>query len=426
MRVLVLSNLYPPDFVGGYELACAQTVEGLRGAGHEVRVLTASPRRPVPHDSKVLRRLKLIDEWCHHGMGVTPAALRLDEVESRFISAHNVHVLIDVVEELNPDVVYAHSLVGLGGLGLILALQYLGLPWVWHLGDRDPYHLCGTRDGAIPGLAEGFSSRVRGQFIAVSQRLIEELASYGIRLEGDVEVIPYWIDGERPRPRRSFYDRGTLRIMSAGQVSRQKGIDVLLEAAAILRDEGHNFLVDIYGHVQDPFVPAQVAGLGLDRHVNLRGRCPHHELLQIYDDYDLFAFPTHEREPFGLVALEAAARGCLPVVTRSCGIAEWLVHGAHCLKAERSPESFARAFRLVLERKVHVEPMAQRAADLAWKDFHLDRILPRIERKLIQAAEQPRARGGSVQEAYRLARLGEQIAKTLVSESAEPPEARSA
>ena len=31
MRVLVISNLYPPDFLGGYELACGQAAEGLRG-----------------------------------------------------------------------------------------------------------------------------------------------------------------------------------------------------------------------------------------------------------------------------------------------------------------------------------------------------------------------------------------------------------
>ena len=36
--------------------------------------------------------------------------------------------------------------------------------------------------------------------------------------------------------------------------------------------------------------------------------------------------------------LEAVARGCVPVMTRRCGVAEWLVHGLHCIKADRTPE----------------------------------------------------------------------------------------
>src|SRR5207237_4333070 len=30
VKILVLSNLYPPDVIGGYELVCAQVVDALR------------------------------------------------------------------------------------------------------------------------------------------------------------------------------------------------------------------------------------------------------------------------------------------------------------------------------------------------------------------------------------------------------------
>jgi glycogen synthase len=42
MRVLVLSNFYPPHFIGGYELGCRDVVEGLKARGHDVRVLTST------------------------------------------------------------------------------------------------------------------------------------------------------------------------------------------------------------------------------------------------------------------------------------------------------------------------------------------------------------------------------------------------
>ena len=47
VKILVLSNLYPPDVIGGYELGCRQAVDALRALGHDVRVLTTAPRVPV-------------------------------------------------------------------------------------------------------------------------------------------------------------------------------------------------------------------------------------------------------------------------------------------------------------------------------------------------------------------------------------------
>jgi glycosyltransferase involved in cell wall biosynthesis len=144
---------------------------------------------------------------------------------------------------------------------------------------------------------------------------------------------------------------------------------------------------------------------------------PHALLLEAYRDYDLFAFPTLEREPFGLVPLEAVARGCVPIISRRCGIAEWLVHGVHCLKAERTPESFARVFAEVIERRIDLQPLARRGATAAWRDFHLDAILPRIERLLVRAAGQAKGIAGSSHDAYRLARMAEQLTASLLEET---------
>ena len=40
MRILIITNLYPPVIIGGYELACSNVAQGMRERGHEVRVLT--------------------------------------------------------------------------------------------------------------------------------------------------------------------------------------------------------------------------------------------------------------------------------------------------------------------------------------------------------------------------------------------------
>lgn len=419
MRVLVLSNLYPPDFIGGYEIACSQVVDALRQRGHEVRVLTAAPRFPVVDSSPhVIRAMKLVDEWCEDGMGTSPLAFRLDEAESRLVSAHNVHALTSTLADFDPDVVYVCSVTGLGGLALLACLQYLKVPWVWQLGDRAPHHLCSTRQSVLPGLARVFSRRIRGHYIVVSDQLRHEIESSGILLNGHVEVIPNWITG-KPGPARAHYYRGGhLKIMSAGQVARWKGTDLLIESAARLRNAGYNdFSVDIYGQLHQPDLPLMIRKWDLSSHVFMKGVLPHEELLKAYRHYDVFAFPTLEREPFGLVPMEALARGCVPVMSRRCGVAEWLVHGVHLLKAERSPEAFARTFAAIIQGHVDLESIGSRGITAVWRDFHLDVILPRIERMLVKASAQPRDGAGTAAEAYRLARMAEQVTSDLLQDA---------
>ena len=269
--------------LGGYELACAQVVDALRGHGHDVQVLTAAPRTIAPSIGHVQRRFKLTEDrfWLDPSQCGDDAVSWLRVTESRFICAHNVHVLSEAIEQFEPDVVYLNNLVGIGGLGLVACLQYLGVPWVWHLGDCVPLDLCRFPHDVIPELAREFNRSVRGRFISVSRQLCEEIGSGGVILNGSIEVLPYWITGERPPPRDRVRRGSTLRIMSTGRVNREKGIDLLIESAALLRDEGRDdFLIDIYGEVADRAIPDLIRKHDVSRHVTLMGPMPHRELLR--------------------------------------------------------------------------------------------------------------------------------------------------
>jgi glycosyltransferase involved in cell wall biosynthesis len=256
----------------------------------------------------------------------------------------------------------------------------------------------------------------------VSQRVVQEIEAVGVRLQGVVEPAPNWILGERPAPRSHYYSPGDrLRIVSAGQMGRHKGIDLLIQAAKLLKDRGYdNFSIDFYGKVTDPALSPLPQIHGVEDRVHFRGACPQEELVRRYaaHEYDIFAFPTWEREPFGCAPLEAAAYGCAMVMTQSCGIGEWFVDQVDCLKVARSAEAFAAAFQDVLDGRTRLAPIARRASAVIWRDFHLDALLPRIERALEAAAEQPRSGAGTPDEAYRLALLAERLTEVLVQEPA--------
>ncbi len=60
LRILVLSNLYPPAVIGGYEIECDTVVTHLRES-HEVLVLTSRmDRRSVAPERGVSRTLPFL------------------------------------------------------------------------------------------------------------------------------------------------------------------------------------------------------------------------------------------------------------------------------------------------------------------------------------------------------------------------------
>jgi glycogen synthase len=422
LKVLVLSNLYPPDVIGGYELGCRQVVDALRARGHDVRVLTSAPRTPVPSEPHVERRLRLCDVWNGYMFATSrPVTAKLFEAEAKLVDAFNVHALTQAIDDFRPDVAYAWMLVGVGGLGLMATLRHLGVPWLWHLMDDLPLELCrlGVGAGPVEPLLREVDRQLRGSFLACSMRLVEEVEAGGFRLGPDVTVVPNWVVGEAPPPRTRIYEPGqTLRILTAGQINRNKGADHVIEMAARLRDRGiDRFSIDCYGHVDDPFFPALARHRGLERHLAFKGFRPQTELAGLYPNYDVFAFPTWEREPFAFAPLEAMWRGCVPLMSQHGGNAEWAVHGVHCLKAERNPDAFADAIGAIIDGSIDLGPIARRAASVVGRDFHLDRQVPRIEQALETAARKPQAGPvGTADEAYRLALLAEKLARVLVQE----------
>jgi len=421
LKVLVVSNFYPPDVEGGYERGCAQVVSSLRQAGHEVLVLTSVPRRPAAPETDVFRRLHLSDVYDPVLNRPRDASgwARLS-VAAEWIDAANVYRLLDEIERTRPEVVYVWNVEGLGGLGVLISLQLLGIPWVMHLMDPVPGIIAALRGPRFSQLQGLFKSPIQGRYISCSQHVIDEIGRNGVELGGAVDLIPNWVVGPRPAhiPRARH---GPLRILMASVVTRFKGVDVMMEAAALLRRRGvRDFTVDVYGTVLDPSLYATRAELDLADTFILKGEVPQVELMERYAEYDLFAFPTWAREAFGFTGLEAASRGCAVLMTATCGLAEWLVDGVHCLKAERTPEAFADVIERVIRGEIDPAPIAARAQKVVLRDFHLDTLLPRIEAVLADAADNPPSGGRPADQVYRTARLAENLASAIIDEAVKP------
>jgi glycosyltransferase involved in cell wall biosynthesis len=105
---------------------------------------------------------------------------------------------------------------------------------------------------------------------------------------------------------------GPMTIVHVGRLIPRKAIDRLLGAVAEARSQVALRLVLVGSGPQEGELRRLAADLGLAADVQFRGFVDQPDLPRVYNEADVFAFPTLD-DPFGMVVLEAAASG-LPIV----------------------------------------------------------------------------------------------------------------
>jgi len=195
-------------------------------------------------------------------------------------------------------------------------------------------------------------------------------------------VLPNAVDVERFSPAASARQRGRCRrqfrlqedipvLLIAGNLLEVKGVPYAVEAAAILRDRGHDFRMVIAG---DGPLRAQVEALiarhRLEGHVWLIGVVSHDRmpaLLRASDVLVMPSIPTYRaEESFGLSAVEAMATGIPVVASRTGGLGELVRDGQTGLVVPpASAEELADALSLLLVDTDYRESLGAAARDYA-------------------------------------------------------------
>ena len=127
-------------------------------------------------------------------------------------------------------------------------------------------------------------------------------------------------DAWRPLPEILHRQESRLVIGFLAEIRPQKALEVLLDAAKILEEEGYSFLLRIGGdgqNLQD--YKDHASKLGLTSSIEWTGWVP--EPSKFFDDIDIFCLPSR-REGFPLVLLEAMARRTPVVASRIDGSTE--------------------------------------------------------------------------------------------------------
>ncbi len=278
------------------------------------------------------------------------------------------------------DLVHANSI--RAGLVASLARPMHGRPVVWHLKDFLPANAAGRAIRRVGERADWH--------IAISEAVRRDFCTRP-GLLGRASTIHLGTALDAPPPERGRL-RAELEIPPSaplvgvlGQIAPWKRHEDVVRALALVRRdlpdahlvidgsakfrrENVEYLVALRGLVGD---------LGLERAVRFGDHAD--AVHRVYDDLDALALASLA-EPFGLVVIEAMARGVPVVATRAGGVPEVVEHGVQgLLVPPRDPEALAGALLAVLGDRATAGRMGAAGRATARTRFTVAREAAQVE-----------------------------------------------
>jgi alpha-maltose-1-phosphate synthase len=360
MRVALLTREYPPEVYGGAGVHVEYLARELAGLV-DLTVHCQGADRPgaVAH-----RPWPLLD-------GANPALRTISADLSMTAAAGGA------------DLVHSHT--WYANLAGHLAGLLYGVPHVVTMHSLEPLRPWKAEQlgggYALSSWCERTAVEGAAAVVAVSDGMrADVLAAYPAVPPGRVHVIRNGIDTREYAPdpgtdvlAKYGVDPGRPYVIFVGRVTRQKGLPVLLRAAAGLDPDAQ--LVLCAGQADTPELAAEVDGLvsGLTATRSgvrlISGMLAKREVIQLLSHARVFACPS-VYEPLGIVNLEAMACGAAVVASRVGGIPEVVADGeTGLLVPPDDPDALAAALNALLRDRDRAAAMGTRGRARAAAEF---------------------------------------------------------
>jgi glycosyltransferase involved in cell wall biosynthesis len=384
-RVLYLAKESMPHRNNGYCTRTHETLLAVRGAGRDPIAVTLPgfpPAAAEPDQSAPVARTSRVDEIEYHH--VMPGAQRLlTDVSWEEYVQLTITAFAREVDRVRPEVLHAgsgHRGYDLGVVGQVLA-EWADLPWIYEV--RSFFETTWTADERYAEHAEYYHRRYAAEsramraadaVVTLSGPMRDEIVNgHGVDPQ-NVFVIPNAVDLERfvvePRDEALRHRLGLDGTFVLGYISNldhfREGQEVLLRAAALLRDQGLPVSVLLVGEGRRKTELEQLAkSLRLGSAAVFAGSVPFDEVPAWYSQIDLFVVPrVPERagrmvspmKPFEAMAMEIPVMvSDLPALVEIAGPDE---ERAFVFTAG-DPQSLANRVATLIE---HPEDLAKRVA----------------------------------------------------------------
>jgi glycosyltransferase involved in cell wall biosynthesis len=385
MRIAYFSTEYPPLIYGGLGVYVDNISRNLASLGQKISVfswgLDSLPRHENFGGVDVFREPPLPMK---EGMEIflSPETLAWGEGLKFLLDlfSYNQLSLGDLMQEERFHLVVAHDWLGLpGGMGA----RSMGIPLIYHVHGLET----GRSERPNPQLValERKGAAVADLVITVSEAMKRELATMGVPAE-KVRVCYHGVDTEFFDPRlvdpgaietlrkKYGYAKDDIIVLFVGRLEPVKGIKELFSAMPLILAEYERVKLLVVGKGSlETWARGEVQKQGNIRLVT--DFLDAEEKRLHYALSDLCVFPSLY-EPFGIVALEAAAMGkpCVVGASGTSGLAEIVQNpgtekptGVHV--NARDPEDLAWGINLALADMEKLLTWGRNARDRAITEF---------------------------------------------------------
>jgi glycosyltransferase involved in cell wall biosynthesis len=372
--------------VGGAAMHVIQLNSGLEHKGYDCLIVTGSegPSERSMRDAAIEHHLRL--EFIPDlGREIAPKRDLVALIK-----------LYRLMRRERPHIVHTH-LAKAGFLGRIAA-RLARVPIVLHSSHGHIFHgYFSPRKTRIFLMMERLCGCLSTRIIVSSDRLRDEIASFGITKKERIEVIPYGFELDafalQPRSVGQFrhsldLPEGISLIGTVGRLVPIKNIPLLLESLAIARQQNAEIhLVVVGGGELRVELETRVRNMGLADTVVFAGWQP--DLLNVYADLDAIVLSSdNEGTPVALI--EAMAAGCPVVATHVGGVPDLITDGeTGRMVLPRDPEALARALLALFEEPEKTSQMALRAQQRVLERHQARRVVADVDRlyqELLRAA----------------------------------------
>jgi glycosyltransferase involved in cell wall biosynthesis len=356
MRLLVVTNLYPPQELGGYGRSIADFVWGLQQRGHQLQVISSDAphlgpsANTGPSGEAVDRRLQL--KGTYQG-GVQPLQ---DAGQRQAVDRANSSLLEHWLQSAPWDGILLGNL-DLLGPELLAPLLKAGIPVQHHVGFvSPPYHPAqAPREPHYQLVAA--SEAVRAGLLGAGLPVAQAPVVYpGARTELFELAMPGPLpaDGNRNRP---------LKLCFAGLLMASKGAHTVVEALIQLQRRGFWVQLSLAGAPFQAQYREQIEALlqqhGLEQQVQWVGQLHRPQLARFLALHHVGVFPSIHPEAFGIVGAEMQASGLVLVTSGVGGAAELVEDGQTGLRFQPGDASSLAA---CLERLIRNPAWAEKLA----------------------------------------------------------------
>lgn len=406
MRILFISNLYPPHDMGGMEIRCRETVEHLEKRGHLCYILTSrwgvDSKVQLPDEADVTRSLYLqADVNYYQPLDFFRKRPRQEEANLKALRATITRFQPDVifiwgmwllsrrlayvVEQLRPGKV-AYAIAGYWLMEpdaheaywqrpgrTVTAKLVMALPRFWALrtlaNERKQYPL---------QLAEA---------ACVSHYVRDKLNKTGVLPHGarviynGVDPTPFLEAAHQRRPQ----PENRLRLVYTGSLIASKGVITAVEALGLLQQQGkadglHLTLVGSGHPDYEAHLRARVEALDIGERVTFYGRVPREKIAGILAEQDVFLFTSVYEEPIARTVMEAMAAELTVIATGVGGQAEMLEDGVNALTfAPEDHHMLAKHILHLKEDSTLCQRLATAGQQSVLQHFTLARMVDEME-----------------------------------------------